>query len=312
MFSFKGPLNGSNFMRSGKTNRNEPKHVWDSQIILKAKRFSVMKLTIAHTPDPDDSFMFYAMFEGKIPLNNSYEQVVMDIEGLNRDAIHGKYDVTAISANGYARVASKYILTSSGASFGISYGPIVVARKDVDLSRSKIAVPGFLTSAFLLYKMFGPEPEEFVETRFDLIPSAVESGKVDAGIVIHDEQLTFQNRGLKKVLDLYNEWAKYAGNLPVPLGFNAIRRSLGNEVIRRYKEDFENSIKYAKANEEDAVQFSLKYARCSDQELEKKFIRMYVNDLSVDFGKTGKKALELYYKKASEKKLLESFRLEIV
>ncbi len=271
-----------------------------------------MKLVIAHTPDPDDSFMFYAMFEGKMKCHFQYEQVVKDIETLNKESVDAPYDVTAISANGYTAVSDKYYLTSSGASFGISYGPIVVAKDDVDLSKAVIAVPGKYTSAFLLYKMFGPGAKEYKELRFDKIPEAVLSGEVDAGIIIHDEQLTYQEKGLKKALDLYEEWKKYAGDLPIPLGFNAIKKSLGMDVAREYKEDFENSIRYSMAHETEAVNYSLKYARYSDVELERKFIRMYVNDLSIDFGEKGRKALELYYGRAEKMGLIEPFKLEIV
>ncbi len=271
-----------------------------------------MKLVIAHTPDPDDSFMFYAMFEKKIPCAFEYDQVVKDIETLNKEAPQELYDVTAISANGYVNVHDKYYLTTSGASFGISYGPAVVAKKEVDLSKAVVAIPGKYTSAFMLYKMFGPEPKEFKEVRFDKIPEAVLSGEVDAGILIHDEQLTFQDKGLIKVMDIYEKWKEYAGDLPIPLGFNAIKKSLGEEVALKYKADFENSIKYSMANEDDAVRYSLKYARYADMELERKFIRMYVNPLSIDFGDKGRKALELYYKRAVSMNLIEPFDLEII
>ena len=271
-----------------------------------------MKLIVAHTPDPDDSFMFYGMFEKKIKCNFEYDQVVKDIETLNKEAHDELYDVTAISANGYAKVHDKYYLTSSGASFGIDYGPLVVAKKEVDLSNAVVGVPGLFTSAYLLYRMFGPQPKEFREMRFDKIPEAVLSGEIDAGIIIHDEQLTYQDKGLVKVLDLYEEWKKYAGDLPIPLGFNAIKKSLGKETAMKYKEDFENSIKFGMEHEDDAVRYSLKYARYADMELERKFIMMYVNPLSIDFGDKGRKALELYYKRAVGMSLIEPFDLEIV
>lgn len=271
-----------------------------------------MKLVIAHTPDPDDSFMFYAMFEKKIPCAFEYDQVVKDIETLNKEAPGELYDVTAISANGYTKVHDKYYLTTSGASFGLSYGPAVVAKKEIDLSKAVIAIPGKFTSAYLLYKMFGPEPKEFREVRFDKIPEAVLSGEVDAGILIHDEQLTFQDKGLIKVLDIYEKWKEYAGDLPIPLGFNAIKKSLGQDVAMKYKKDFEDSIKYSMEHEDDAVRYSLKYARYADMELERKFIRMYVNPLSIDFGDKGRKALELYYKRAASMNLIEPFDLEII
>lgn len=271
-----------------------------------------MKLVIAHTPDPDDSFMFYGMFEKKIPCTFDYDQVVKDIETLNKEAPGELYDVTAISANGYAKVHDKYFLTTSGASFGISYGPAVVAKKKVDLKGVVVAVPGKFTSAYLLYRMFAPEAKEYREVRFDKIPEVVLSGEVDAGILIHDEQLTFQDRGLVKVLDLYEEWKKYAGDLPIPLGFNAIKKSVGRENAMNYKKDFENSIKYSMEHEDDAVKYSLQYARYQDMELERKFIRMYVNPLSTDFGEAGRKALDLYYDRAFKMNLLEPFKPEII
>lgn len=271
-----------------------------------------MKLVVAHTPDPDDSFMFYGMFEKKIKCNFEYDQVVKDIETLNKESVNELYDVTAISANGYTAVNDKYYLTSSGASFGISYGPLVVAKKEVDLKNAVIGTPGRFTSAYLLYRMFGNGAREYREMRFDKIPEAVLSGEIDAGIIIHDEQLTYQDKGLIKALDLYEEWKKYAGDLPIPLGFNAIKKSLGKENAKLYKEDFENSIKYGMEHETDAVKYSLKYARYSDVELERKFIRMYVNDLSIDFGESGRKALELYYRKAVDMELIKPFKLEIV
>ncbi|GGM69773.1 ABC transporter substrate-binding protein [Thermogymnomonas acidicola] len=271
-----------------------------------------MEIVVAHTPDPDDSFMFYAMFEGKISTRNTYRQVVKDIETLNREAPSGTYGVTAISANGYAYASDKYALTPSGASFGISYGPMVVARRDIDLSSAVLATPGRYTSSHLLYQMFGPKPAKMVEMRFDLIPEAVQNGKVDAGILIHDEQLTFQRRGLVKVLDLYEEWKQYAGELPIPLGFNAIRKDLGKEAIDGFKADFQASIVYGKEHEDDALKYSLRYARYSDIELERKFVRMYVNELTVDFGERGRRALRMYYDRAISMGLLPDFDLEIV
>jgi 1,4-dihydroxy-6-naphthoate synthase len=271
-----------------------------------------MRITIAHTPDPDDSFMFYAMFEKKIPTNFQYEQVVKDIETLNKEAPLEKYDVTAISANGFIDVSDRYYLLSSGASFGLTYGPIVVAKKNIDLKNSVIGVPGFKTSTFLLYRMFAPEPKKFVEMRFDKIPEDIMNGKLDGGLLIHDEQLVYQKRGLVKVLDLYEEWKKFAGSLPVPLGFNSIKKSIGTDIATKYNEDFQASIRYAMAHEDDAVRYSMKYARYSDFDLEKKFVKMYVNDLSKNFGDIGRMALDKYYGRAQEMGLIKQFEYEIV
>jgi 1,4-dihydroxy-6-naphthoate synthase len=271
-----------------------------------------MKLTVAHTPDPDDAFMFYAMVTGKIQTSMEYEQIIKDIETLNDEAKTGLYDVTAISANAYASFNEVYALTRSGASFGLSYGPMVVAKSQVDFSKAKVGSPGPGTSSELLFKMFVNKDANIMPMRFDKIPDAVLNGEIDAGIVIHDEQLTYQNKGLIKVVDLYEKWKYYAGDLPVPLGFNAIRKSLGEEVIANYIKDFENSIKYAIDHTEEAARYAMKYARYQDLELETKFIRMYVNDLSVDFGEKGRKALQLYYRKANEMGLLPKFQMEIV
>ena len=276
------------------------------------KTYCLMKLTIAHTPDPDDSFMFYGMLENKLKCNHSYHQVVKDIETLNNEAPKGLYDVTAISANGYAMVNDIYALTTSGASFGLSYGPTVVAKNDVDLKNAVVASPGKLTSSYLLYRMFAPVPKKFIEVRFDKISEAVLNGDADAGILIHDEQLTYQDKGLKKVYDVYSAWKEYAGDLPIPLGFNAIKKSIGSTAIKGFKEDFENSIKYGMEHEDDAVRYSLQYARYNDMELEREFIKMYVNKLTVDFGEKGRKALDLYYKRAFEMNLMKPFKLDIV
>ncbi|MCL4315009.1 MAG: ABC transporter substrate-binding protein [Candidatus Thermoplasmatota archaeon] len=259
-----------------------------------------MKITIAHTPDPDDSFMFYGMFEGFVKTHYDYEQVVEDIESLNKKSVESVYDITAISANAYSSVHNKYNLLSAGASFGISTGPIVVAKREVNLKTSSLGIPGFGTSAYFLYRFFGPDPLKFVECRFDLIPDMVVKGEIDAGLLIHDEQLTFQKKGLLKVLDLGDLWRKFSGNLPVPLGFNAARSTLQDDVVKNFLDDFRRSIKYGFQHEDDALKYSMKFARYSDIELERKFVRLYVNDLTYDFGEPGKKALELYYRKAHD------------
>ncbi|MEM0140086.1 MAG: MqnA/MqnD/SBP family protein [Ferroplasma sp.] len=271
-----------------------------------------MEMLIAHTPDPDDAFMFYAMFEHKIETSFDYSQVVKDIETLNNESIDAKYDVTAISANGYMHVSDKYDLTTSGASFGLTYGPLVIAKKKISLAGKKIATPGKYTSADLLYKMFAPEAGKYKEVRFDKIVNAIMDDEVDAGIIIHDEQLTYQEKGLVNVLSLYDEWKKYAGNLPVPLGFNAIKKSLDSSAKLKYKTDFENSIKYAMAHEEDAVKYAMKYSRYDNFDLERKFIKMYVNSLSINFGNAGRDALNLYYKRAVDKNLIKPFKPVIV
>ncbi|EQD78056.1 protein containing DUF191 [mine drainage metagenome] len=271
-----------------------------------------MKLTVAHTPDPDDAFMFYGMITGKIDLSMEYEQVIADIETLNIEGRKGTYDVSAISGNAYSEIHDKYYLTASGASFGLSYGPMVVAKKQIDLKNAVIGTPGYGTSSHLLYRMFVNKDATFKPIRFDRIPDTVLSGEIDAGIVIHDEQLTFQDKGLVKVVGLYEKWREYSSDLPLPLGFNAIKKSLGREVCANYRKDFETSIRYAMDHVNEAATYAMKYARYKDLELETKFIRMYVNDLSIDFGEKGRKALDLYFGRAVSMGLIKPFQVEIV
>ena len=271
-----------------------------------------MKLTVAHTPDPDDAFMFYAMVTGKIETSMDYEQIIKDIETLNNEAKTGMYDVTAISANAYADVNETYALTRSGASFGLKYGPLVVGKSEVDFKEAVIGSPGLGTSAHLLFRMFVEKDADLRPMRFDLIPDAIVKGDIQAGIIIHDEQLTYGEKGLIKLAAIYDEWKKYAGGLPLPLGFNAIRKSLGKEAIANYIKDFENSIKYAQQHVEEAATYAMKYARYTDLELETRFIQMYVNDLSIDFGNPGRKALKMYYDRAFKMGLLDEFKVEIV
>lgn len=269
-------------------------------------------MIVAHTPDPDDSFMFYAMFENKIQTHLQYEQVVKDIETLNQEAADDLYDVTAISAPAYAKYSDRYTLTSAGASFGISYGPLVIAKRELDLANAVVASPGPLTSANTLYRMFMPEPSKFVHMRFDSIVDAIMKDEVDAGIIIHDEQLTYMSKGLVKVGDLYQAWNKYAPGLPVPLGFNAISNKVSDTDAAKFMEDFRASIRYGESHEDDALAYSMKYARYQDTELERKFVRMYVNRLTYDFGDEGRSAIDKYFKRAAEKNILKTFTPRIL
>lgn len=269
-------------------------------------------MIIAHTPDPDDSFMFYAMLEKKIPTHLQYEQVVKDIETLNQEASKELYDITAISAPAYATYSDLYSLTSAGASFGISYGPLVIAKKELDLKNAVIGSPGTLTSAHTLYRMFMPEPSKIVPMRFDSIVEAVIKDEVDAGIIIHDEQLTYMSKNLVKVGDLYQEWNNYAPGLPVPLGFNAISKKISDSDAAKFMEDFRASIRYGESHEDEALRYSLKYARYQDMELERKFVRMYVNRLTYDFGNEGRMAIDKYFRRAAEKNILKAFMPKIL
>lgn len=212
-------------------------------------------IRIAHSPDPDDAFMFYALAKGKIPTEGlRLEHILRDIESLNRSALAGEYELTALSFHAYAYVADRYVLLTSGASMGDGYGPLLVAREEMaaeDLSRARIAVPGTLTTAFLLLRLIVPDVRHVV-VPFDRIPEHVATGEADAGLLIHEGQLTYPTLGLRKVLDLGEWWFERTG-LPLPLGGNAVRRDLGEDVVRALARLMRESIAYGLAHREEAL-----------------------------------------------------------
>jgi len=266
-----------------------------------------MKIRVAHSPDSDDAFMFYAINTKKID-TKGYEfiDILSDIETLNKEVLKGTYEVSAISIHAFPYVADRYALLSSGASMGDNYGPMVVAKEEFpvnELKNKKIAVPGTLTSAFLALKLFEPDIN-YIVTPFDQIIDAVKEEKVDAGLIIHEGQLTYQDEGLKCIVDLGKWWYEKTGGLPLPLGGNVIRKDLGIEVMKEVSEILRESIKYSLAHRDEAVEYALKYARGMTKDKADKFIGMYVNDLTVDYGERGKKAIELFLKEAYEKKLV--------
>jgi len=270
-----------------------------------------MKIHIAHSPDSDDAFMFYAINTKKVD-TKGYEfiDVLSDIETLNKEALKGRYEVSAISIHAFPLVADKYALLSSGASMGDNYGPIVVSKEDIkpeDLINKKIAVPGLLTSAFLALSLFlGTKDFNYEVMPFDKIIDAVKEGKVDAGLIIHEGQLTYKDEGLKEVIDLGKWWYEKTNGLPLPLGGNVIRKDLGEKVMKEISEILKESIKYSLTHREEAVDYALKFARGMNKEKADKFIGMYVNDLTVDYGERGKKAIEVFLKEAYEKGLIEN------
>jgi 1,4-dihydroxy-6-naphthoate synthase len=266
-----------------------------------------MIIRVAHSPDSDDAFMFYAINTKKID-TKGYEfiDILSDIETLNKEALKGTYEVSAISIHAFPYVADRYALLSSGASMGDNYGPMVVAKEEFpvkELKNKTIAVPGTLTSAFLALKLFELNIN-YVVFPFDQIIDAVKEGKVDAGLIIHEGQLTYQDEGLKCIVDLGKWWYEKTGGLPLPLGGNVIRKDLGIEVMKEISEILRESIKYSLAHRDEAVEYALKYARGMTKDKADKFIGMYVNDLTVDYGERGKKAIELFLKEAYEKKLI--------
>jgi 1,4-dihydroxy-6-naphthoate synthase len=264
------------------------------------------EITIAHSPDSDDAFMFYALVNGKIKSDGlKFVNVLSDIETLNRKAFEGVYDVTAISFHAYAYVSDKYILLPSGSSMGLGYGPILVSKKEFeprDLKNFLVGVPGTLTSAFLILKIFEPEVKYKV-IQFDKIIEAVINDEVDAGLLIHEGQLTYSNSGLKKIIDFGNWWQRETG-LPLPLGGNVVKKEIGFELARKISNLLRESVRYAMENRDEALRYALKFARGMDEKLADKFVGMYVNELTLDCGEVGKKAIQLFLDLGYEKGLI--------
>src|SRR5215471_6490602 len=251
-------------------------------------------ISLAHSPDSDDAFMFYGLATHKIETGLlDFHHVLKDIQTLNEEARKGTYDVTAISFHAYAYVADKYALLPHGASIGDNYGPIVVANDEVDpaeISKLKVAVPGTLTSAFLALSIFAPKVQYEI-VPFDKIIQAVSDRVCDAGLLIHEGQLFYQDHGLHKVLDLGEWWHEHTDGLPLPMGGNAIRRDLGEQTIREVSDLLRESIRYSLDNREDALQYALQFAREMDPELADRFVAMWVNDLTLDYTDRGREAV---------------------
>ena len=263
-------------------------------------------ISIAHSPDSDDAFMFYGLATHKLDTGNiKFTHVLEDIQTLNEKASRGVYDVTAISFHAYAYISDQYALLPHGASIGDNYGPILVAREphsNDDISRLKIAVPGTLTSAFLALRLFNSE-FEYEVIPFDQIIDAVESEQVDAGLLIHEGQLFYHQRGLYKVLDLGEWWHEQSG-LPLPMGGNAIRRQLGPELMRQVSGYLRESIQYSLDNREDALQYAMQFARDMDPALADRFVAMWVNDLTLDYTERGRKAVSKLLNDGYEKGII--------
>ena len=252
-------------------------------------------ITVAHSPDSDDAFMFYGLATNKLETEGlKFEHTLKDIQTLNEDAKKGVYDVTAVSFHAYAYISDKYALLPHGASIGDKYGPILVTkepRKPEEISSMKIAIPGELTSAFLALKLYNPNFEHVV-VPFDEIIDAVLKGTVDAGLLIHEGQLFYKQLGLDKVLDLGEWWHEKTG-LPLPMGGNAIRRDLGEDLMKQVSKHLHRSIVYSMDNREDALAYAMQFARDMAPELADRFVAMWVNDLTLDYGERGKQAVRL-------------------
>lgn len=265
-----------------------------------------MEVSVAHTPDADDAFMFYGIASNKVRSSLTVRHVIADIETLNQRAVNHELDVTAISAHAYAHL-SDYAVLKSGGSFGLDYGPIVLAKKELgldQLSRISIAIPGKLTSAYLLL-MLAIGKFDAHEMPFDAIPEAVSSGEVEAGLVIHEAQITYDRSKFAKALDLGRWWSNATGGLPVPLGINvASLRSMSRDQISVFSDLFTRSIRYGMDHMEDAVDYAMQYSRGQPKETITKFVKMYVNDLTLDMGVRGRKSIEKLFEMAQQRGII--------
>jgi 1,4-dihydroxy-6-naphthoate synthase len=253
----------------------------------------VREITVAHSPDSDDAFMFYGLATNKVRVPGlKFTHTLTDIETLNRKAMEGVYDVSAISFHAYPYVQDKYALMPCGGSVGEQYGPMVVALRAItldELKRTRVAVPGTMTTAYLALKLFAPEIETTV-VPFDQIIPEVLAGKHDAGLIIHEGQLTYESSGLCKVLDLGRWWHEQTG-LPLPLGGNAIRRELGKELMATVTQALRESIQYGLDHREEALAYAMQFARDLDAQKADRFVGMYVNERTLDYGPDGRQAV---------------------
>jgi len=269
------------------------------------------KLTLGHSPDPDDAFMFYALAKDLIPTHRfSFEHILQDIQTLNERATRGELDVTAISIHAYAFVSDKYALLPSGASMGDGYGPMLVAKSKFsreEIAKKKIAVPGTMTSAFLALQLWLGRPAReinFVVVPFDQIFSAVHSGAAEIGLIIHEGQLTYQNEGLVICQDLGKWWGEENDGLPLPLGGNVIHKRFAPETRKTISDILTASIQFSLDHRAEAVQHALQYARDMGRDLADKFVGMYVNHWTLDYGERGRKSIRLFLDRAYEERII--------
>jgi 1,4-dihydroxy-6-naphthoate synthase len=261
---------------------------------------------IGHSPDADDAFMFYALTAGKVKIPGiAIEHVLEDIESLNRRARLGDLDVTAVSFATYLLIADQYRMMDAGASMGIGYGPILVARTPIpvaELENRVVASPGKHTTSALLLRLYVGDPP-LIEVAFDKIPQAVLDGQADLGLLIHEGQITHQQMGLTKVLDLGESWQRDTG-LPLPLGVNVMRRELGEDVHQAISQGLRDSIAWAHANVDEALDYAMRYGRGIDKETCRRFVLMYVNRYTLSLGRDGRAAVERLFTMARDKGLI--------
>lgn len=260
------------------------------------------EIKIAHSPDSDDAFMFYALANNVFDTGDlQFTHILKDIETLNKEALKGTYEVSAISIHAFPYVADKYILLPTGSSMGDRYGPMIVSKKELtrdQLAKTVIAVPGEMTTAFLALKIFNPDIAYRV-VPFDRIIPKVLDGEFEAGLIIHEGQLTYARQGLNKIVDLGEWWYAETG-LPLPLGGNVIRRDLGEPLMKRVSDFIQRSIQYSLDHRREALQYALKFAGDMDPELADRFVGMYVNHWTLDYGDVGRKAIRTLLNRGRE------------
>ena len=260
---------------------------------LAASSASTREITVAHSPDSDDAFMFYGLATNKVRVPGlRFTHTLCDIETLNQKAKEGVYDVTAISFHAYPYIQDKYALLPSGGSVGDGYGPMIIATRaftQAEIKRKRIAVPGKLTTAYLALQLFAPGIDSEVVAFDQIIPEVLE-GKHEAGLIIHEGQLTYAKAGLHRIVDLGKWWQRMTG-LPLPLGGNAIRRDLGPELMQQVGTALRDSIQYALDHREEALAYAMQFARDLDPQMADKFVGMYVNERTIDYGADGREAV---------------------
>ena len=264
-------------------------------------------IRVGHSPDPDDAFMFYGLASGKVKLEGiRIEHLLEDIQLLNQRAMRAELEVTAISAHAFPFLADKYWIMRTGASMGEGYGPVIISRKYKSLEELKgmlVGTPGPLTTATLLFKIF-TDGIRNVDMSFDKIMQAVDDGTVDAGLLIHEGQLTYQSLGYNKILDFGELWEEKTNGLPLPLGLDIVRKDLGKELASKLSRGLKDSIAFGYEHQDDSIPYAMQWGRGIDHELGKKFVKMYVSELTIDMGEQGKKSLEYLFARGHEKNLI--------
>ncbi len=266
-------------------------------------------IRVGHSPDPDDAFMFYGLASGKVKIDGvRIEHVMEDIQTLNERALRAELEVTAISAHAFVHVAEQYWVMRTGASMGEGYGPVIVAKKNYkleDLHGKVVATPGRLTTANLLFKLY-TEGVNNIDVPFDQIIDAVQAGKVDAGLLIHEGQITYKDMSLHKVIDFGETWQNDSGGLPLPLGLDVVRKDLGEPLARRLSKGLQDSIHYGYQHQDESIPYALEFGRGIDTALGTRFVKMYVNDVTIDMGERGQRALQILFDRAFRKKLIST------